>query len=95
MQATAIQSSSGPGEEIPCPILIDLDPSDGNQGLKLKGGVRKGDTVKVQFFADSFPEVAGYGLTIEVEEVLKYVEKSFVPSDFIPNGTGLPKGGIH
>ena len=79
--------STGAGEEIPGLILIDLDPAEGNQGLKLKGGIKSGDIIKVQLFADEFPEISGFGVNIETSQgALIYIDKSFVAGEFIPGG---------
>ena len=82
--------STGPGDEIPGPILVDLNPLDGNQNLTLRGGIRAGDTVTLQLFADGFPEVIGFGVNVEFDpNMLTYVDQSFQLGDFILGATGL------
>ena len=69
---------------------MDLNPSDGNQNLKTKTGVKPGDNVTLQLFADGLPEVTGFGLNIEFDpNMLNYVEQSFALGDFIPEATAL------
>jgi len=84
-------------EEIPGPILIDLNPMDGNQNLKKTKGSTAGKRATLQLFAEGFPEVTGFGFTINFEtERLDYVNKSFIIGNFIVGATPLivDKGGI-
>ena len=101
--AAVVSSASGggqtrdPGSEIPGPVRVDLNPSEGNQGLTTQTGVKPGDTVRVQLFADRFPEVTGFGFHIEFDpNMLIYKEQSFAAGDFISGASPLvtDRGGL-
>ena len=86
-----------PGEEVLGPVLIDLNPSEGNQNLENRTGVKAGDTITLQLFSDDFPEVTGFGLNVEFDQIgLEYVDQSFAVGDFISGASPLAtnRGGV-
>ena len=87
---TGALPQSGPGEPIPGLIVLDLNPLDGNQGQTVRSGVRAGQILDVQLYADNLPEVTGFGAHLVFDHAaLTYVDGSFFAGDFISSGVPL------
>ena len=93
IEVAGVGLSVGPQEETPGPIKVDLNLADGNQGLTTATGVRPGSQVTIQLFAEDFPEVIGFRLSVVYDEsMLSYAPGNFTPSNFIAGATPLDKG---
>lgn len=69
VEASALVSSAGGPvvADIAGPVKVDLDPAEGNQNEKRKEGVRAGDVVTLELFAEGFSDVTGYGMFIHYD----------------------------
>ena len=74
---------------LPAQLRLDLNPSEGNQGLVEKS-IRPGDRVALQLFGTSFPEITGYGFQVAFDDTaLSYMDGSFTSGTFLPDGQQL------
>lgn len=80
---------NGTGLETPGNLLLDLNPSEGNQN-EVVSEFSTGNTVVVQLFSQDFPEISGFGMTIKFNSTeLSYIEDSFTLGEFIPDAIPL------
>ena len=70
--------------EVVGPVKMDLDPADGNQGLRRKANVNAGDEVVLQLFAEGFENVTGYGMFVDYDTTQVSFVTSSLNKDFIP-----------
>ena len=68
-------------------LRVDFDPSPGNQNLETKDV--DSDTMTLQLFAESFPEVTGYGFTFQAKYSLDY--HNFEAGDFISDAQAVSR----
>jgi hypothetical protein len=74
----------------PGPVSLDLDPDDGDQGMRQRENVTPGDVISVQLVVTGAPEMSGWEVLIEFDDdKLTYVEGSFVAGSFIPGLVAL------
>ena len=74
--------------EVAGPVSLDLNTAEGDQGRKVKKGVKSGGTVSVQLFVKNAPAISGYSVRLEFDPVMLKVG-TFTSSDFIPDKQSL------
>jgi hypothetical protein len=70
--------------EIAGPVKADLNRQASNQNLKRVEGIKAGDTVTLQLFAEGLPSVSGYGLFIHYNTQQIKFSQQRMNANFIP-----------
>lgn len=75
--------------EVAGPVSLDLNPADGDQGQKVRKGVRAGSAVSIQLFVRNAPPISGYTVRLTLDTTVVR-PGSYTSSSFIPNSVTLP-----
>jgi hypothetical protein len=80
--------------ESPPTVVIDVDPTPGDQGARLLVTAEKGRRIQLQLHMVNMPPISGWSARCEFEpDQLDYVHGSFAPSGVLPGLVPLVSAG--